>query len=117
MSNLPNNDYSQSFEKLGFIPRSIIRTVTRFNQQVTQKPTNLLLYEFKISRYQTIASLKCLLSFIVIPLFFHSVLELGLVKFFNTPRLNNLNSIAIPTQTTLSFIEIQKFDEQYFLIV
>lgn len=114
MSNLPNNDYSQSFEKLGFIPRSIIRTVNRFNQQVTQKPTNLLLYEFKISRYQTIASLKCLLTFIVIPIFFHMILELSIAKFLNSPRLNNLTNIASPTETTLSFIEIQRFDEQYF---
>nr|YP_009306289.1 envelope membrane protein [Derbesia sp. WEST4838]AOP19193.1 envelope membrane protein [Derbesia sp. WEST4838] len=114
MSNSTNQKYSQSFEKLGFIPRSIIRTINRFNQQVTQKSTELLIYEFKISRYQTIASLKCFLTFLIIPLIFHFLLNLSISNFVLQKKLINEEKLSWEFQLNSYYLETENFDEEYF---
>ena len=105
---------SQSFEKLGFIPRSIIRTITRFSQQVTQKSTKLILYEFKISRYQAIVAIKCLVTFILLPLLFHLVIVSSIHTLLDQTQFIFLENLSNSFQLNNSYLEIQKFDEQYF---
>ena len=58
----------RSIEPVGIIPRSIIRTLNRFLTQLFQNSNNLVIEEFRISRYQILVSLQSLLSLIFIPL-------------------------------------------------
>ncbi len=114
MPNSTNQSYSQSFERLGFIPRSIIRTINRFNQQVTQKSTELIIYEFKISRYQTIASLKCFLTFLIIPLILHCFLTLSISNILIQKNIITEEKLSLTFQLNTYYLEIENFDEEYF---
>lgn len=112
--------FSQTFEKLGLIPRSIIRTLQRFRKQIVDNSTLTTLYEFRLSRYQTIASFKCFINLFLIPLIFHNFVQKLLVspliqeKFINnllhTPstqyiwQKNDYGKIAS---------QIQKLDDQF----
>lgn len=62
------NKFPRSIEPVGIIPRSIIRTLNRFLTQLFQNSNNLVIEEFRISRYQILVSLQSLLSLIFIPL-------------------------------------------------
>lgn len=59
---------SRSVEPIGIMPRSIIRTLGRFVNQLFQTTNVLVIEEFRISRYQILVSLQCLLSLIFFPL-------------------------------------------------
>ena len=62
------NKLPRSIEPVGIIPRSIIRTLNRFLTQLFQNSNNLVIEEFRISRYQILVSLQSLVSLIFIPL-------------------------------------------------
>ena len=57
-----------AFEPTGLVPRSIIRTVDRFRQQLLPESEILAVQEFRISRYQLLVSIKCLLTLVLVPL-------------------------------------------------
>lgn len=56
------------FEPSGLMPRSIPRTVRRFWQQLQPGSEQKALAEFRVSRYQAIVSVQCLLALICLPL-------------------------------------------------
>nr|NP_050853.1 envelope membrane protein [Nephroselmis olivacea]Q9TKZ2.1 RecName: Full=Potassium/proton antiporter CemA; AltName: Full=Chloroplast envelope membrane protein A; Short=CemA [Nephroselmis olivacea]AAD54824.1 chloroplast envelope membrane protein [Nephroselmis olivacea] len=56
-----------AFEKTGIIPRSIPRTFDRLRRELLASSEDLVVQEFRISRYQTLTSLKFLASLIWIP--------------------------------------------------
>lgn len=69
-----NTQFNQmnSVEKMGLIPRSILRTFGRFRLQLWPGIERLVIQEFKISRYQFLVSLKSLVFLVFVPLFFNS---------------------------------------------
>ena len=58
----------RAIEQTGLIPRSIIRTFERFKKQIFPGAEMLVIQEFRISRYQVIVSVQCLLTLIFVPL-------------------------------------------------
>lgn len=56
------------FKPSGLMPRSIPRTVRRFWQQLQPGSEQKALAEFRVSRYQAIVSVQCLLALICLPL-------------------------------------------------
>jgi hypothetical protein len=56
-----------AFEPTGLVPRSIIRTFDRFRQQLLPEAEVLAVQEFRISRYQLLVSIRCLLTLLLIP--------------------------------------------------
>ena len=56
------------FKPTGLMPRSIPRTVRRFWQQLQPGSEQKALAEFRVSRYQAIVSVQCLLALICLPL-------------------------------------------------
>jgi hypothetical protein len=62
---------AKTVEKMGLIPRSIIRTIDRFRRQLWPGIENLVIQEFRISRYQLLVSLKALCLLILFPIFFN----------------------------------------------
>lgn len=57
-----------AFEPTGLVPRSIIRTLDRFRQQLLPEAEVLAVQEFRVSRYQLLVSIKCLLTLLLIPI-------------------------------------------------
>lgn len=57
-----------AFEPTGLVPRSIIRTFDRFRQQLLPEAEVVAVQEFRISRFQLLVSIKCLLTLIFIPI-------------------------------------------------
>lgn len=62
------NKVARPIERIGIIPRSIIRTLNRFFTQIFPNSNILVIQEFRVSRYQVLVSFQCLLYLIFIPL-------------------------------------------------
>ena len=61
MKNWRLNTYNQSaFEKTGPIPRSITKTFEKFKKELEPNSESEIIEEFRVSRYQTAASIKYL---------------------------------------------------------
>jgi hypothetical protein len=58
----------QANEKIGLIPRSIIRTLDRFSKQLRPETKNLAMQEFRVSRQQMRVSISCFLTLFLVPL-------------------------------------------------
>lgn len=106
----------QVFEQSGLIPRSIIRTVDRFRRQLIPGSENLVIQEFRISRYQVLVSFRSLLALIFIPLLINFVLKTFLLTPLTEFIWNNyqteifLNSY----QQDHALTELQNFEEKLF---
>nr|YP_010732360.1 chloroplast enveloppe membrane protein [Polulichloris maxima]WDY13274.1 chloroplast enveloppe membrane protein [Polulichloris maxima] len=106
----------QAFEPTGLIPRSIIRTVDRFVQQLLPGREKIALQEYRVSRYQILVSIKSLLTLILIPLLVSSTIK---VLFF-TPIVehfwnNNQSEIFLNQyQEKRAFSEMHDFSEKMF---
>lgn len=91
-----NNDYSISekkptglvtiaYESIGFLPRSITRTFSRFKAELTNESSSLILQEFRLAKYQALASLQYIGCLIIIPL----VISIFSQKCFSEPWINS----------------------------
>lgn len=115
---MKKKNYSQnnSVEKMGFIPRSILRTFDRFRLQLWPGIENLVIQEFKISRYQFLVSLKSLFFIFFFPLFFNFFSKQFLFKptvdyLWNTQQSTIfLNS----SQEEHAFHEIENLEEKLY---
>ena len=106
----------QAFEPTGLIPRSIIRTVDRFVQQLLPGREKIALQEYRVSRYQILVSIKSLLTLILIPLIISSTIK-GLLftplveHFWN----NSQSEIFLNEyQEKRAFSEMHDFSEKIF---
>ena len=57
------NVTQSAFEKTGPIPRSITKTFEKFKKELDPNSEAEIIEEFRVSRYQTAASIKYLLLF------------------------------------------------------
>lgn len=103
-------------EPIGIIPRSIIRTLNRFRLQLFPISNRLILQEFKISRYQVLVSVQCLLSFIFIPLVVtflaKTFIFLPLTEYIWNTQNENLFLNSYLKKEALT--ELQDFEEQLY---
>ena len=106
----------QAFEPTGLVPRSIIRTVERFRQQLLPGTEALAIQEFRISRYQVLVSLRCLATLICAPILVNLLVKTVLL----TPTVEHLwnahqNEIFINSyQEDRALLEMQNFSEKIF---
>jgi hypothetical protein len=56
-----------AYESLGLVPRSITRTLSRFQTELAGRSASLVLPEFRLAKYQAITSLKYLAFLIFFP--------------------------------------------------
>ena len=69
MKNWRSDNLNQSaFEKTGAIPRSITRTFEKFKKELDPNAESEIIEEFRVSRYQTSASIKYLLLLLLSPI-------------------------------------------------
>lgn len=106
----------QAFEPTGLVPRSIIRTVERFKQQLLPGTEALAIQEFRISRYQVLVSLRCLAILVCVPV----LVNLLVKTFIFSPIVEHLwnahqNEIFINSyQEDRALLEMQNFSEKVF---
>ena len=106
----------QAFEPTGLVPRSIIRTVERFKQQLLPGTEALAIQEFRISRYQVLVSLRCLAILVCAPI----LVNLLVKTFVFSPVVEHLwnahqNEIFINSyQEDRALLEMQNFSEKVF---
>jgi hypothetical protein len=74
-----------SYESIGLLPRSITRTLSRFKAELTNKSSSLVLQEFRLAKYQALASPQYIGCLIIIP----SLISIFSQKCFSEPFLNN----------------------------
>ena len=106
----------RAIEQTGLIPRSIIRTFERFKKQLFPGSEMLVIQEFRISRYQVIVSVQCLLTLIFVPL----VVNILSKVFFITPLVDYIwnkyqNEIFLNIQQQNSALaELKSFEEKIY---
>jgi hypothetical protein len=106
----------RAFEPTGLVPRSIIRTLNRFIQQLKPETEAIAVQEFRISRYQVLVSVKSLILIFFIPLFVNISSKAFLFEPFAQYIWNKhqheifLNSY----QENRAFLEMQDFSERIF---
>ena len=106
----------RAFEQTGLVPRSIIRTFDRFRKQLFPSANQLVIREFRISRYQVLVSVKSLIALISIPLLVNFLVKTLLLTPLTEYIWNNqqtevfLNSY----QEERAFLEMQEFEDKLF---
>lgn len=106
----------QAIEQTSLIPRSIIRTFDRFQKQLLPGAEKRVIQEFRISRYQVLVSIKCLVSLTVIPLIINYLLKNFLLipvteAFWNRQQ----NEIFLNSyQQNRAFDQIKNFEEKIY---
>ena len=107
-----------NFEQIGFIPRSIVRTLKRFIKQISLKTDLFVIYEFRISRYIAIASIQCFFFLIICPWIFQILIKFLLINVFFQYRTL---AKAIPRdifinfhQQERAFSQIQTFSQKVY---
>nr|AIY30219.1 chloroplast envelope membrane protein [Lobosphaera incisa] len=106
----------RAFEQTGLVPRSIIRTFDRFRKQLFPNANQLVIREFRISRYQVLVSVKSLIALISIPLLVNFLVKTLLLTPLTEYIWNNqqtevfLNSY----QEERAFLEMQEFEDKLF---
>lgn len=106
----------RAFEQTGLIPRSIIRTFDRFRKQLFKGGKTAVIQEFRVSRYQIIVSVKCLISLIFIPLLVNFLARTYFLKPL-TEYLWNTQQTEIflnEYQENRAFSELHDFEEKLF---
>lgn len=106
----------RSFEQTGLVPRSIIRTFDRFRKQLLPGAEQLVIQEFRLSRYQVLVSFQCLINLIVVPFCINFLAKNFILTplteyFWNTHQTEIfINSY----QQERAYQEIEKFEEQIY---
>jgi hypothetical protein len=104
------------FKPTGLMPRSIPRTVRRFFQQLQPESEQKALDEFRVSRYQAIVSVQCLMTLICIPL----IVTLGLKSICIRPFIEHIwNAQNQPLflnawQEHRAWLQLQEYSDQRF---
>lgn len=106
----------RAIEQTGLIPRSIIRTFERFRKQLLPGAEMLVIQEFRISRYQVIVSVKCLLTLIFVPFFVNIISKFFII----TPIVQYIwnsqyHEIFLNTyQQNKALFELRAFEEKIY---
>nr|WCP19394.1 chloroplast envelope membrane protein [Calypogeia suecica]WCP19481.1 chloroplast envelope membrane protein [Calypogeia suecica] len=74
-----------SYESIGLLPRSITRTLSRFKAELMDQSSSLVLQEFRLAKYQALASLQYVGCLIIIPLSISILSQ----KCVSEPLINN----------------------------
>ena len=108
------NVTQSAFEKTGPIPRSITKTFEKFKKELDPNSEAEIIEEFRVSRYQTAASIKYLLLLIVVPVIINQ-LSKGVIfspfidYFWNEKRIDIFLNAS---QEERAFSELQRFEEK-----
>jgi hypothetical protein len=108
------NVTQSAFEKTGPIPRSITKTFEKFKKELDPNSEAEIIEEFRVSRYQTAASIKYLLLLIVVPVIINQLSKAVIFSpvidyFWNEKRIDIFLNAS---QEERAFSELQRFEEK-----
>jgi hypothetical protein len=104
-------------ESVGFLPRSITRTISRFKAELINQSDPLVLREFGLARYQALASLQYFGYLVIIP----SIFSILSQKYFSEPLIhfwwNNMQPriFFAPLQEKKALEELEGIEELSWL--
>ena len=102
-----------SYEQMGWIPRSIIRTFQRFFEQIGFQGNLFAIYEFRVSRYFAIASIQCFIFLILCPWIVQFFMKIIVVQFFI--NFNFILPIFLNFyQKKQAFLDLNNIDKQIY---
>jgi hypothetical protein len=108
------NITQSAFEKTGAIPRSITKTFEKFKKELDPNSESEIIEEFRVSRYQTSASIKYLLLLIIVPVIINqlskSVIFSPFIDYFWNEKQTDIFLNA--SQEERAFSELQRFEEK-----
>lgn len=102
------------WNKISPLPRSIARTFEKFKQELNPQAETETLKSFRISRYQTIASIKYMVAIIVTPVIVNQLSK----NFIFGPAVDHIWNISQPgiflneSQEERAYIDLQRFEEK-----
>jgi hypothetical protein len=103
-----------AFEKTGAIPRSITKTFEKFKKELDPNSESEIIEEFRVSRYQTAASIKYLLLLLIVPVIINqlskSVIFSPFIDYFWNEKRTDIFLNA--SQEERAFSELQRFEEK-----
>ncbi len=105
-----------SSQKMSFIPRTILRTLGKFQRTLDPNAEAKVIEEFRASRLQTISSVRFLFILIIVPLLINQlsrdfVITPVVEKFWNSQESNIfLNS----SQEEKALTELKKFEQRVY---
>lgn len=67
LSSFNSTPQNRTYDSIGLVPRSIIRTISRFTSELRGQSASLVISEFRLAKYQAIASLQYLGCLIFLP--------------------------------------------------
>nr|YP_009296004.1 chloroplast envelope membrane protein [Schizymenia dubyi]AOM64939.1 chloroplast envelope membrane protein [Schizymenia dubyi] len=103
-----------ALDKTGVIPRSISRLFEKFRKELDPNAEEEALEEFKVSRYQTVTSVKYIIFIFITPLIVNQIAK----SFILSPCINYFwnqedHSIFLnKSQEERAFSELQRFEEK-----
>lgn len=106
----------EAIEQTGVLPRSIMRTFDRFLRQLLPGTETYVLQEFRISRYQVLVSVQCLLVLFILPLVIQYLVKIFLLTpfiefFWNTYQTEIFfNSF----QQNQALLQVENFDNKVY---
>jgi hypothetical protein len=108
------NVTQSAFEKTGAIPRSITKTFEKFKKELDPNSESEIIEEFRVSRYQTAASMKYLLLLVIVPVIINqlskSVIFSPFIDYFWNEKRTDIFLNA--SQEERAFSELQRFEEK-----
>lgn len=103
-----------NLEQIGFIPRSIIRTLKRFFKQISLKTDLFVIYEFRVSRYIAIASIQCFFFLIICPWSFSLFFKFLFLNTFFQYKTISTDIFMNFHQQERAFSQIQTFSQKMY---
>lgn len=105
-----------AFERTGLVPRSIIRTFDRFRRQLLPGTADLVIQEFRVSKYQVLVSVRCLVSLFFFPLLVNYLVKttifIPLAEYiWNTQQSEIFLNFY---QESQAFLEMRDFKEKLY---
>lgn len=82
---LKPKSYNITYDSIGLVPRSIIRTISRFTSELRGQSASLVISEFRLAKYQAVASLQYLAYIVCLPWIVSNISK----KFFFEPFAEN----------------------------
>jgi hypothetical protein len=108
------NVTQSAFEKTGAIPRSITKTFDKFKKELDPNSESEIIEDFRVSRYQTAASIKYLLLLLIVPVIINqlskSVIFSPFIDYFWNEKRTDIFLNA--SQEERAFSELQRFEEK-----
>ena len=112
----PKSKQKLAFEKTGIIPRSIPKAFDRLRRELLPTHESFMIQEFRVARYQTLSSLKYVLTFLFLPFFTHTFSKFLFINNFAEYLWNiQQNEIFLnSSQEERALTELETFQEKLY---